>query len=233
MEYPPFPGFRPEALAFLQDLKTHNDRDWFKANKSVYDDELVWPTKCLLVDVAARTQALGYPLIGDPKKGMFRIYRDVRFSKNKDPYKTHVGAVLSRSGTRKEAGGFYIHIEPGNVFLASGFWQPDNKLLRSWRERMTDDPDGFLAQAKGLTDADMRFSTREGDALKRMPRGFEQHADSPVADYLRWKSFVAVKELNDNEVLDSGFVTLVAEMIRDVYPFLQYGWEVEDHTKSG
>ena len=98
---PPFPGFREEAFAFLRDLRQHNERDWFKPRKATYDDELLWPARCLIGELAEALPRAGVPLTGTPKKAPFRIYRDTRFSKNKDPYKTHLGLVLSRDGTKK------------------------------------------------------------------------------------------------------------------------------------
>lgn len=112
MNRTPFPGFAAADLAFLMGLAAHNDRDWFTANRAVYDDRLK-PTLAVLI--AALNEALaarGLPLAGDPKKSVFRIHRDVRFSKDKRPYKTHVSATLTRDGQKLSPGLVYVHIEP-------------------------------------------------------------------------------------------------------------------------
>src|SRR5690606_41334595 len=84
MDFPPFPGFRPEAFDFLRALAAHNDREWFKPRKEVYEDEVLWPFRCLVADVTREARAQGIPLAGDPQRAIFRIYRDTRFSKDKD-----------------------------------------------------------------------------------------------------------------------------------------------------
>ncbi|GAB5517922.1 MAG: DUF2461 domain-containing protein [Rhodothermales bacterium] len=226
MDFPPFPGFRPEAFAFLSDLKEHNDREWFKPRKATFDDELKWPLQCLIADTSRQARERGLPLQGDPKKSAFRIYRDTRFSKNKAPYKTHVSGVLSRSGSKKEPGGLYVHIEPGNVFAGAGFWAPETPLLRQWRTRMTDDPEAFLHMVEMLEGHGLTMSHR--DTLKRMPRGFEAAADTPIADYLKWKSFFVMKEFGDAAPQSPAFTEQVVDIIEQSLPLLTFGWEIMD-----
>jgi uncharacterized protein (TIGR02453 family) len=230
MHHPPFPGFRPEALQFLRDLIENNNRDWFKPRKSIYDDELKWPLECLVSDVARQAQEQNLTIGGDPKKSLFRIYRDVRFSKNKNPYKTHVSAVLSRSGSRKDTGGLYVHIEPSNIFLAAGFWRPDATMLRAWRNRMSDDPDGFMRLVQHLENTGLEFAERE--PLKRLPRGFQDYADTAIADHLRWKSFIVVRNLKEDNVLTPAFTETLLQMTRDSYPLLEYGWQILDALRE-
>ena len=219
MEYPPFPGIRQQGMAFLEDLRANNERDWFKPRKATYDDELLWPFRCLLVDCGQRLAQRGLPLIGDPKAGTFRIYRDTRFSKNKAPYKTQVSGVLSRTGSRKDVGSVYIHVEPGNVFLASGYWRPENKLLRHWRTRMADAPEAFLAMVEE-TEGHDGLKLEPADKLKRMPRGFESLAESDIAPFLKWKSFVAIKKLGDDVVTTPAFADDVVAFCEQSLPLL-------------
>ena len=223
---PPFPGFRPEALAFLRDLRAHNDREWFKPRKAVYDDELLWPARCLVADVAGEAARAGLPLTADPMKGIFRIYRDTRFSKNKDPYKTHVGLVWSRSGHKGDAGALYVHVEPGGCFLGAGFWAPAPPLLRAWRERIAGDPAGWLAAVAEVEGAGLSVGGRE--ALKRMPRGYEALADSDVAEALRWKGAVATQPVADADVQRPDFARQVVAFGQAALPLLRWGWSVED-----
>ena len=122
---PDFPGFSPAAFTFLAGLAKNNDRAWFTARKDVYDSEIRFPMECLLGEFAASRRLPDFPVQGDPKRGMFRVHRDVRFAKDKSPYKTHAGAVLTRSGGKGDPGIVYIHIEPGACFLSAGFYALD------------------------------------------------------------------------------------------------------------
>ena len=221
---PPFPGLRAEAFQFLRDLKAHNERDWFKPRKALYDDELVWPTQCLVAEVAREAPRRGLPLTTDATRSLFRIYRDTRFSKNKAPYKTHVGATLTRDGRRDDPGGLYIHIEPESCFLAAGFWAPEPPLLRRWRERMATDPDGFLQVAEQIEEAGLTLATRA--SLKRMPRGFEDLADHPIADYLKWKGVIVSRPVPDAALMDPGFTQIVLDFAVQAHPLLVYGWDL-------
>ena len=225
-DLPPFPGFRPEALAFLHDLREHNDREWFKPRKATYDDELLWPARCLVADVAAEAARTDLPLTADPMKSVFRIYRDTRFSKNKAPYKTHVGLVWSRSGRKGDAGALYAHVEPGGCFLAAGFWAPETPLLRRWRERLAADPASWLAAVSEVEGAGLTVEGR--DSLKRMPRGYEALAGSDVAEALRWKGAVATQPVADADVQRPGFAHQIVAFGRAALPLLEWGWEVEE-----
>ena len=122
-----FPGFAPADLRFLSDLAARNDRDWFTANRAVYDDRLKPALAALIADTTAACAARGLPLAGDPAKSQFRIHRDTRFSKDKSPYKTHVAAVLTRGGGRMSPGMAYIHIEPeGGSRVTGATFDPDS-----------------------------------------------------------------------------------------------------------
>ena len=222
-DLPPFPGFRPEAFAFLRDLKRHNDRDWFKPRKQTFDDELMWPLRCLVADFARQATFADLPLTGDPKRSVFRIYRDTRFSKNKLPYKTHVGAVLSRSGGRKDPGALYVHVEPGASFIAGGYWRPDTDLLRRWRNRMTTDPAGFIEITERLEAAGYPVTMR--DSYKRMPRGVESFADTDLEPWLKAKSLVARRDVSDEELMRPSFTETLVETARAMEPLLAFGWD--------
>lgn len=228
-ELPPFPGFRPEAFAFLRQLAANNERDWFKPRKDVYDDEVLWPLRCLLADAAREAARLDLPLTTDPKRSIFRIYRDTRFSKNKQPYKTHAGAVLSRSGSHKDVGVLYIHVQPDECFLGAGFWRPDSALIRAWRARMVDEPSAFLEIVDRLDEPGLTLNG--GDLLKRMPRGFEAHADTDIAEYLRWKSFLVTQNVADEDLQSPDFVQTVVDLMKTAHPLLAYGWEIQDRAE--
>ncbi len=219
---PPFPGFREEAFTFLRDLRAHNDRAWFQPRKAVYEDELLWPMRCLVGGLGRDLPPRGLPLTGDPGRAVFRVYRDTRFSKNKEPYKTHVGAYLTRSGDRHEDGGLYVHVAPGDVFVGGGFWSPDPVLLRRWRERLAAAPAAFLDVADGLAEAglDLRYQ----EPLKRLPRGYEAHADAPIADALRARGIFAVRPATEAEAADPAFAEAAAATALALRPLLEWGW---------
>lgn len=222
-ELPPFPGFQPAAFKFLKDLKQNNEREWFKPRKSTYDDEIVWPMHCLLAEASREAAARGLPVYAEPKRAMFRIYRDTRFSKNKAPYKTAAGAVLSRTGTNKSPGSYYIHLEPGQCFLAAGFWHPENDVLRAWRAYMADNPDAFLSMVEKLKANGLEINS--DDQLKRMPRGYEEYAGTDIEPYLKWKSFTVVRQVKDKQMKDAAFTQDTVKFMEDAFPLLEFGWE--------
>lgn len=228
-DLPPFPGFRPEALAFLRDLREHNDREWFKPRKPTFDDELMWPARCLVADVSGEMARAGVPLSADAARGVFRIYRDTRFSKNKAPYKTHVGVVWSHAaqaggGPLHVHGALYAHVEPGGCFLGAGFWAPEPALVRRFRERIAADPARLLA-AIAEVEAVEGVSVEGRDPLKRMPRGYEAFAESDVADALRWKGMVATVPVADADVMRPDFARRVADFGQAALPLLAWGWD--------
>jgi uncharacterized protein (TIGR02453 family) len=225
---PDFEGFGPAAFKFLRGLARNNAREWFHARREIYDAELKFPMECLVAEFRPGAAGDGLPVRGDPKKAIFRIHRDVRFSKNKNPYKTHVGAILSRSGARSEPGVVYIHIQPGGCFVSGGFWRLDNAPLAAWRARMAEDPQEWLDIVGPYTDPGGAVFMRTISALKTMPRGFRDHAESPVAEFIRWKTYLMTRPVSDAEASDRGLVDIVREHALRVAPLLEYGWELTD-----
>jgi uncharacterized protein (TIGR02453 family) len=220
-----FAGFRPAAFHFFRGLQRHNDPLWFKPRKGVYDTEVLAPFRALIVAVGAALDAVGIPLIGDPGRGMFRIYRDVRFSANKQLYKTHAGAVLTRSGGKRDPGLLYLHIEPGASQAGMGFWHPEPDLLGRLRRSILDDPDGFLDMIAGLEARGFKLTT---DArLSRLPRGFEAAKGTAVADYVCWKSFITDIAFSDAEMQSPDLVHRLVDFALAARPLLDWGWAAE------
>ena len=225
---PDFQGFSPDAFEFLTGLKKNNDRAWFKARKDTYDTEIKFAMECLLGEFTLDRRPKGFPVRGDPKRGMFRIYRDVRFSKDKSPYKTHCGAVLTRSGSKGDPGIIYMHIEPRESFLSAGFYSLDKDFLGAWRTRMANEPGEFLDLIGPFTKRRGKYFLRHRGALKTMPRGFQQHADSPIADYIKWKHFLVGRKITDKQAQSRTLIDLVAELADVALPFLSYGWDIQE-----
>jgi uncharacterized protein (TIGR02453 family) len=221
-----FAGFRPAAFAFLNGLRDNNDPAWFKPRKALYEAEVLGPFGELITAVGAALSEAKLPLVGDPRRGIFRIYRDVRFSPDKRLYKTHAGAVLTRSGGRRDPGVLYIHVAPGESMVAAGFWHPEPALLARLRRAVHDDPDGFLAITSRLAAAGCPLSSDE--RLSRPPRGFEAAKGTPVAEYVGWKSFTAHHPLSDAEMQSPELVDRIADFAHTAMPLLEWGWAAAD-----
>lgn len=231
-DYPPFPGFRQEGLDFLRDLKDNNDRSWFKPRKHTFDEELKEPLECLAAELIRRLpDEAGIPVEGNPKKSLFRIYRDIRFSKDKSPYKTNLGAVFTRSGTKKDNGGVYVHVDSGGSFVGGGFYRAETRLVRAWRDEMARDPTGFLDMANSLESSGLEITL--GDPLKRMPRGIQADEDDEIAPFLKARWMFARAEVDDATLLDPSFSNTVIEVAKTTQPLLEWGWTIEDRIDAG
>jgi uncharacterized protein (TIGR02453 family) len=221
-----FAGFRPAAFAFFNELRENNDPAWFKPRKALYEAEVLAPFRDLIIAAGAALDQAGLPLVGDPKRGIFRIYRDVRFSPDKRLYKTHAGAVLTRSGSKRDPGLLYLHVAPGESMVAAGFWHPEPELLSRLRHAIINDPESFVAMAAGLAAAGYPISSDE--RLSRPPRGFEAAKGTPIADYVGWKSFTAHASLIDAEMQSPTLVDRIVDFTRTARPLLEWGWAVAD-----
>jgi uncharacterized protein (TIGR02453 family) len=221
-----FTGFRPAAFEFFRGLAKHNDPLWFKPRKAIYDTEVLAPFRALLLALTQALEAAGIPLVGDPDRGIFRIYRDVRFSANKQLYKTHQGAVLTRSGGKGDPGLLYVHFEPGASMIGAGFWHPEPALLAKLRGAIIGDPDEFLAIAERLTGLGYTVSC-ENERLTRPPRGFEAAKGTAIADYVCWKNFIADIGIGDDDMQSSNLVGRIVDFALAVQPLLDWDWAAE------
>lgn len=200
-----FAGFRREAIQFLVDLAENNDRAWFTPRKTDYERLLKTPVEALCVALDERFRARGIPLRADPARSPFRIYRDVRFSKDKSPYKTHVSASFPYTEGHASAGG-YFHFSPGEMYIGGGMWHPEPARLAAWRE--------FVDRGIGLDVLDdptfvQTFGQIDGDRLTRVPKGYPK--DHPQADLLKLKDMTFGRRLSDGEVLSADLPDTLAE----------------------
>ena len=221
-----FTGFRPAAFTFFRGLRRNNDPGWFKPRKGVYEAEVLAPFRALVNAVGAAFSEAGIPLAGDPMRSIFRIYRDVRFSPDKRLYKTHAGAVLTRSGGKHDPGLLYLHVEPGASMVAAGFWHPEPALLLRLRRAIVAEPDEFLAIVERLAEAGSPLGSDQ--KLSRPPRGFEPAAGTPVADYVGWKSFTAHAALSDADMQSPELVERIVEFVHTALPLLEWGWSAAE-----
>jgi uncharacterized protein (TIGR02453 family) len=197
-------AFSPAALRFFRQLKAHNDKTWFEAHRGEYERDVRDPMRDLVSEMDARLARSAPEIGGDPKRSMFRIYRDIRFSKDKSPYKTNGGcwfnhrAASSRVGAEANEGsaGFYFHLEPGESFVGGGIWMPPRHQLNKLRDAIAEQPRPFIQIVRGLP---KKFGGLDDSmSLKRTPRGYAE--DHPAAEWLRYQSFVSGHALTDAQV---------------------------------
>jgi uncharacterized protein (TIGR02453 family) len=217
-----FSGFSPAGLKFLKDLAKNNDRAWFVPRKHIYEAELLHPLQALVADAADALRKAKIPIGADPMRSTFRIYRDIRFSPDKSPYKTNLGAYLPSTRGEGEHGGLYIHIQPKKSFIAVAFYQLDTPTLFRWRSAMAKDPKRFQTMLRALARNGLKISP-EHKSLKRMPRGFEAQADSPIEQYFRLDSFTVGEELSDKDVSSKSLIDRIVALARRSKPLLEYG----------
>ena len=186
-----FTGFRPEAIQFLADLAANNDRAWFQPRKGHYERLLKEPLEALCVALADRFAATGLPLSADPNRSPFRIYRDVRFSKDKQPYKTHIGGVITVAGKKLGESGnaaMYVHLGIDEEFVGVGTYMFDPERLARWRKAVAGKAGAELASLV----AKLRKAGYEvggHDDYKKVPKGFDP--DHPRAEFLKMKGLTA------------------------------------------
>ncbi len=214
-----FEGFSREALQFLVDLAAHNERVWFLPRKAEYERLLKHPLEALCVDLGSRFAERGIPLVADPARSPFRIYRDTRFSKDKSPYKPYVSASFPwRGGGPGGYSGGYFRLRPGEIFLGGGMYHPDPPMLAAWRAAVAARPTGIQAALEdpGFVGA---FGHVDGERLKRTPAGFP--ADHPDADLLKLKDVTFGRQLTDAEALSDRLPDILADGFAAAMPVLR------------
>lgn len=212
----------PSTLRFLADLKANNNREWFTANKGRYTAahaEFLAFTDALIAGIARFDPGIAHYTAKDC---VFRIYRDVRFSKDKSPYKTHFGTHVTAAPKKSEIhtrAGYYLHLEPGGTFLAGGAYLPESKWLKAIRQEIAYCTEEFTGI---LNDQDFKkyFGGIEGEKLARPPKDYT--ADHPAIEWLKHKSFLASHACTDEQVLSDGFLRHSTDVFRALHPFDQF-----------
>ena len=206
-------------ISFLQALKANNNREWFQENKKQYE-EAKQSFEGLVSELIRGLSAFEPELqLLTPKDCVFRIYRDVRFSKNKDPYKSNMGAAFCKGGRRSEYGGYYLHLEPGGSFVGGGKWQPDPKQLKAIRYEIYQNLDEFKNILEG-TDFKTTFGQLDGEKLKRPPKDFP--ADFEGIEFLKFKSFTVGRQIHEKAESEHKFVEDVLEQFRVMQPLITF-----------
>ena len=223
-----FPGFDARALTFLRGLRRNNRREWFQEHRSEYDDFVLQPMRLLVEELDVRFARFAPEIVGDGKRSIFRIYRDVRFSRDKSPYKTHAACWFSHrnaghgvgSETHGAGAGYYFHLEPGASIVAGGIWMPPRPTLNRLREAIAARPREFGKTLSGTAFRKRYESLTEESMLKRLPRGFEP--GHPAEPWLRYVSFTVSAPLSDKEVLDPSLGSRVEKDFRLILPLVRW-----------
>ena len=208
----------PKLFIFLEDLKNNNRRDWFHEHKKDYQEAL--QSVELMVELIIheiRKFDSSIPAL-QARDCIFRIYRDIRFSKDKSPYKTHFGAFISPKGRKGNRAGYYFHLEPGNSMAAGGLHQPPSETLRKVRNHIFQNPSIFkaLISEKSFTNV---FSGIQGEQLKTIPKGFPK--DFPEMELLRFKSYTVFASIGDIKLAEQ-FPENIIRMFKAMYPFIDF-----------
>jgi len=217
-----FPGFPPGFFKFYKELVKNNERDWFNANKDRYLDDVVAPSLEFIAAIEPKLKKVSPHFLAVAKRSrgsLMRIYRDTRFSKNKQPYKTNLGIQFRHEmGKDVHAPGFYFHYSPQESFLAGGMWRPDKEPLKQIRTTIVD----FEARWKRLKGSKKFKEMFElsGESLKRPPRDFD--ADHKLIEDLKRKDFIAVSPLKNADLKSSSIVDLTIERYKRAMPLVRF-----------
>ena len=223
-----FSRFRPAALTFLRGLRRHNDREWFEAHRAAYEDEVRAPLAALVEEVDVRLASSAPEIVGDPKRSLFRIHRDVRFSRDKSPYKTNAacwfyhgdaGRGVGSATTAHGGAGFYFDIGPTTSTIGGGIWMPPRPTLARIRERIDEEP-ASLARVLRAPALRRYGGLAEEAMLARMPRGYD--ADHAAASLLRHQSFTLGRELTERELFSPRLPDLLAREYGRILPLVRW-----------
>lgn len=208
-------SIQPSTLKFLKTLEKNNNREWFNENKNLYveaQQDVLFFLEKLIEEISHFDEEI---LKIDPKKALFRIYKDIRFSKLKIPYKTHFGAGLG-FGKNGRTSGYYLHIEPGKSFLAGGVYQPEAPILKEIRKEISMNGEEFL---NIIEEKDFRNNFRGlsvESKLQRVPNGFEK--EDPMAEFLKLKNFIVNYPISDEDLLKENAAPEFANIFKSVKP---------------
>jgi uncharacterized protein (TIGR02453 family) len=208
----------PSLFPFLTQLAANNNREWFAANKKAYDTEKLAFDKVIeyLLKTIGAFEDIDGQRVSDCA---YRIYRDVRFSADKSPYKRHFACSFEQGGKKSGRAGYYLHLEPGNCFLAGGAWGPSKEQLAAIRQEIDYNPSELLGILENH-DFKALFDKIEGEALKTAPKGYDK--DHPNINLLRQNQYYVLHKYTDAEVLAPGFLEKFVSHCRTMKPFADW-----------
>jgi uncharacterized protein (TIGR02453 family) len=208
------------SLQFLTDLKKHNNKEWFDANRKRYDaakEDIYATIEKLIPAIGTFDKAIAQLQLKDC---VFRINRDIRFAKDKTPYKTNIAGYFAQGGKKSDAAGFYMHIEPGKSFLACGCWWPEAPLLSKIRQEIDYNFDDFKKTITTKKFKDTFGAVETKDTLQRAPKGYEE--TNPAMEFLKLKSFVITKALTDEEIQHKDLIKNITAVYKAAKPFVDF-----------
>lgn len=224
-----FSGFGSKTMSFFRALAKNQDRDWFLANKETYEREIKAPMAALLDELSQRFRSDGIPLRADPRRSIMRIYRDIRFSSDKTPYKTHIAATMDRGG-KGSPGMLYVHIGPKESFAAMGFYGLSPAELLTLRSQIVGKGKEWSKARGKLERANLPLV--RSDALKRLPRGFDPAIDPALAEDLKLKNVYVHQKLAEEQWAGRQLLTTLYEFAEAGIPLLEFGWSAFDEQKK-
>lgn len=210
---------QPATLKFISSLSKNNNKPWFDEHRETYlsaKEDFEGFVGLLLKDLAKLEPAFAEQ---KPKDCVYRIFRDVRFSKDKTPYKSHFGAYFNKGGKKSPSAGYYLHIEPGKCFAGGGIWMPEAPLLKAVRQEIDYNFDEFSKITKDKKFVKL-FKTLHGEQLKTLPKGYE--ADNPAIEYLKMKSFIVDHQIDDKDVTGKGFLKSCMDTFTTMKPLVDF-----------
>lgn len=209
-----------QILSFLEALAKKNNREWFNENKKRYQESLD-AFKALISEVLEGIAEVD-PSIGDlqAKDSIFRIYKDIRFSKDKTPYKTHFGSWMAKGGRKSTDAGYYFHLEPGASFMAAGVWMPPKEQLTLIRQEILYNSSAYFSVINDAAIAKRYERGGKEDMLKKGPAGFPK--DFEFVEELKYKHHVFSRNYSDQELLATGFSRVLIEDFKGLFPLVDY-----------
>lgn len=208
------------TLKFLKDLKKNNNKSWFETHRKEYDlvkEDFLSLVQQLIRQIAAFDKPIGNL---EAKNCTFRINRDVRFSKNKDPYKNNIAAYFNKDGKKGIGAGYYLHIEPGKSMAAGGIWMPEPVVLTNIRQEIDYNLSEWEKIVTSRTFTRMFTEGIKGDTLTRPPKGYDEN--NPAIKYLKMKSFIVTRAFTDAEVQNKNFATEVSNTFQKMKPLIDF-----------
>lgn len=219
--------FDDDLFEYLADLADNNERAWFQDNRERYERSLKDPALRFIADAAKPLATVSPHMTAIPKAqggSLFRIYRDTRFSKDKTPYKTHLGIQFKHArGKDVHAPGYYLHIEPGESFFGAGTWHPDSDVVKAMRAKIDARPDAWRATKDALAEAGL---TLGGDSLKRVPRGYDK--DHPLAEDLKRKDYIVSTKIEEDTILSDGLMDRFITLCQGAAPLMRFLCDATD-----
>lgn len=214
------PRFTPRTLTFLRQLKRHNNRDWFRMHRNDYETHVWQPMVDLVEHLSVDLRTLAPDLVASPQKSIYRIYRDTRFSANKEPFKTQVAAIFPHRNLPKHQGaGLYVHVSAEQVFIGGGLYRPEQRQLYQLREHISTNTQ-LLTIILNAPSFRRNFGRLSGSRLQRVPRGFD--SGHPAAKFLRMKQFLAGTERPSTFATGLRFYSSLLHLFKQLIPFIEF-----------